>query len=131
MAIPKISVIMPAYNHESFVATAIDSVLTQTFRDYEFLIADDGSDDGTVYRIRQFSDPRIHFWSRSQNHGASAVVNELIRRAQGNYVAIINSDDAWTPDKLAFQFDFLERENDYAAVFGQTTFIDVAGKVIK
>jgi glycosyltransferase involved in cell wall biosynthesis len=127
---PKISVIMATYNHAPFVAQSVRSVLDQSFADFEFLISDDGSSDSTGDVVRRFSDPRLQFYPNSVNRGACTVTNELVQRASGDYVAVINSDDYWAPDKLAVQLDFLERHPDHAAHFTGTIFIDKAGAEI-
>ena len=120
MISPAITVIMGAYNHAPFVGAAIESVLNQTQPDFEFLIADDGSVDATPNVISAYDDPRIKFTSHLRNRGACVVLNELISRARGNYVAIINSDDVWPSHKLAYQLEFLEHHENCAAIFGQS-----------
>ena len=92
-ALPKVSVLMPAYNHEDFVVDSIRSVLDQDFVDFEFLIGDDGSPDGTAAAVRSIEDPRITFYAHAINRGAVAVHNELIEKSCGEYIAVINSDD--------------------------------------
>jgi glycosyltransferase involved in cell wall biosynthesis len=128
--VPVVSVIMSAYNHAPYVAQAIQSVLDQTFENFEFLIADDGSSDATQEIIAHFRDVRITFFPHAQNRGACIATNELIEKAQGKYVAILNSDDYWSLDKLAYQVDFLEKNTEYAAIFGNVSFIDKEGKSI-
>lgn len=90
-----VSVIMPTYNHAPFVVESIRSVLAQSFGDFEFLIADDGSSDSTAEKVRTVEDGRIRFIAHPTNRGAAIITNELIRRATGKYLALINSDDAW------------------------------------
>jgi len=127
---PKVSVVMATYNHAPFVAQSIQSVLDQHFADFEFLISDDGSIDRTSDVVRSFSDRRLRFEPNTFNRGACAVTNELIQRASGEYVAVMNSDDCWAPDKLALQLEFLERHPGHAAHFTGTVFIDKAGAEI-
>jgi glycosyltransferase involved in cell wall biosynthesis len=127
MAGPKVSVVMSSYNHAPFVAQAIGSVLEQTFPDFEFIVADDGSSDSTAEVIRGFSDPRLDFTAHPRNRGAAAVTNESLRRCRGEYIARINSDDFWPLDKLAYQVAFLEMHPEYAAMFGDATFVDASG----
>src|ERR1700735_5122693 len=103
MANPRVSVIMATYNHAPFVAEAIQSVLSQDFGDFEFIIADDGSSDGTRDVVGRIQDPRIRFYPNTVNRGACVVTNELIDRSTGEYVALINSDDCWLQSKLSGQ----------------------------
>ena len=127
---PKVSVVMATYNHAPYVAQAIRSVLEQTFVDFEFLIADDGSSDSTGEVVSQFTDPRLGFALHTVNRGAPAVTNELIERAAGEYVAVMNSDDYWVLGKLAYQVDFMDRNLDYGALFGRVSFVDREGRWI-
>jgi glycosyltransferase involved in cell wall biosynthesis/predicted SAM-dependent methyltransferase len=114
---PKVSVVMASYNHEPYVADAINSVLAQTFQDFEFVITDDGSSDGTARVIEGFSDPRIKFNPLPKNKGACFATNDAIGRAQGQYIAILNSDDEFLLDKLQKQVDFLDANPSIGAVF--------------
>jgi glycosyltransferase involved in cell wall biosynthesis len=118
---------MATYNHAPYVAQTIRSVLEQTFSDFEFLIIDDGSDDETPKIVRQFTDPRIKFWASSENRGSAARRNELIEHSRGEYIAVKNSDDYWPLDKLAYQFEFLEKNSQYGAVFGRASYVDEKG----
>src|SRR5262245_48270806 len=99
---PKVSVILAAFNHERFVAKAIESVLNQTFGDFELLIADDGSPDGTAEVIRKFCDPRIQTFC-FPNNGHQHTRNFCLTRARGEYIAIQNSDDVFHPTRLEKQ----------------------------
>ena len=121
---PKVSVIMAAYNHERFVAETIQSVLDQAYQDFEFIITDDGSADRTVDVIKKFDDPRIKLFCFPQNHGACQAMNNCINEAKGEYIAVINSDDAWFPNKLEKQVKFLEGNPDIGAVFSYAQIID-------
>lgn len=128
MKIPKVSVIMPTYNHAPFVDEAIRSVLTQEGVDLELLIGDDGSSDGTADVVRRHQDSRIRFTAHAVNQGACVVVNDLIRQARGEYVALLNSDDVWpTPRKLAEQVEILDGRPELGALFGRPEFMDRHG----
>lgn len=127
---PAISIVMGSYNHAPYVRAAMDSVLGQTFTDFEFLIADDGSSDETAAIIETYTDPRISFSRNGFNKGACATLNELIAQASGRYIAVMNSDDVWEREKLAYQFDYLEQDIGVAAVFGRASFIDKTGAPI-
>ncbi|QWR77238.1 glycosyltransferase [Candidatus Magnetomonas plexicatena] len=96
---PEISVVMPAYNHEQYVADAIDSVLSQTFKNFELIIVNDGSTDGTEDVIKKYNDPRIRYYYQ-KNGGSHDAINKGILHSRGDYVAIINSDDAFYCDRL-------------------------------
>lgn len=124
---PRVSVIIPAYNHEKFVAQAIDSVLQQDFQDFEILITDDGSQDRTAEIIRGYTDPRILFFPFEENQGACAVANHALERVRGEYVAILSSDDVFMPEKLGIQVAFLDSRPDLGAVFTEPLFIDENG----
>ena len=121
---PRVSVVMATYNHAAFVKEAIDSVLRQQGVDFEFLIADDGSSDDTRAVVAAIEDHRISFFPNPVNRGACTVLNELVERTRGEYVALINSDDAWYPDKLRYQVDVLDRDPNLGATFGRVTFFD-------
>ncbi len=107
---PLISVIMPAYNHAAYIGEAIESVLSQTFSDFEFIIINDGSKDGTERVIRSFTDCRIRYYSQ-KNSGAHNSLNLGISLADGKYISIINSDDIYTSDRLSKLFHYAESES--------------------
>jgi len=132
MKSPIVSVILATYNHADFVAQAIDSVLNQCGVAFEFLIADDGSTDRTRDVVASIHDERIHFFPNEINRGACIVTNELIQRATGEFVALINSDDYWVDtDKLAYQYQLLREHPKVGACFGRVRFIDKEGHKIK
>jgi glycosyltransferase involved in cell wall biosynthesis len=124
---PTVSVIIAAYNHEKYVAETIRSVLDQTYQDFEMVITDDGSTDGTVAEIRRFEDPRIRLFCFEQNLGACAAAGNCLDNAGGKYIAVLNSDDAFLPEKLDQQVRFLNEHPEIGAVFGRARFIDEKG----
>ena len=124
---PKVTVIIPSYNHAKFIAEAIQSVLDQTYQDFDILICDDASIDNSVEIIKQFNDPRITLIVNENNMGACYGHNLMIRQSHGEYIALINSDDVWLPNKLAIQVEFLETHPQYAAVFSDVGFIKEDG----
>lgn len=129
---PTVSVIMATYNHANFVEQAIESVLSQTGVDLEFLIADDGSVDRTREVVASVHDNRIQFFPNEINRGACVVTNELIGKASGEFIALINSDDYWMgTDKLAYQTQFLLDNPNFGACFGQAQFVDKDGNKIE
>lgn len=132
MSAPTVSVIMATYNHASFVAEAMQSVLGQVGVDFEFLISDDGSADGTRDVIASIHDERIKYFPNEVNRGACVVTNELIQRASGEFIALINSDDSWSSnDKLAYQVQLMRDNPELGACFGRARFFDKAGQPIE
>jgi glycosyltransferase involved in cell wall biosynthesis len=124
---PKISVIIPSYNHATFIAEAIQSVLNQTFQDFEILIIDDCSKDDSTHIINNFTDKRISFLINEQNIGACSTMNGLIELATGEYIALLNSDDIWESEKLAKQIEFMDSNKQYSAVFSDAQIINEDG----
>ena len=124
---PKVSVIIASYNHEDYVGEAIQSVLDQSFQDFEIVIVDDASTDKSVERIKKFKDKRIKLIISELNKGQFATTNQAILASKGKYISILNSDDAYFPDKLERQVKFLEAHPMYAAVFSEAHLIDDKG----
>lgn len=131
MKVPTISVIMATYNHQKFVAQAIHSVLIQTGVDFELLIADDGSTDGTREVVASIRDERIRYFPSEVNRGACAVTNELIEGARGEFIALNNSDDFWVDGKLAYQLRLMREQPELGACFGRARFVDKNGQPIE
>src|SRR5688572_16445446 len=106
---PLISVVMPVYNSEMYLSTAIDSILSQTCEDFELLIFDDGSNDDSWKIIRQYAqlDKRIVPFRSDTNSGYVVHLNEGVLRAKGEFIARMDSDDIALPDRLALQLEFL------------------------
>jgi len=109
MKIPRLTVIMPAYNAEKFLEESISSILKQTFSDFELLIGDDGSTDRTMEIIRSFSDERIIVIRNEKNLGIANTLNRLIEASRGEYIARQDSDDISLPKRLEKQVDFLDK----------------------
>ena len=124
---PLVSICMPAYNHARFVGYAIESILAQTFGDFELLITDDCSPDLTFEVIRSYDDPRIIAVRQDLRSGPSVTLNASVRRARGKYIALCASDDLWLPEKLARQVPYMEAHPQVAALFGKPWFIDSDG----
>ena len=124
---PKVSVILTSYNHAAYVAAAIESVLNQTFADFELLIVDDGSQDDSRDVIKNFDDPRIKNFLYEENRGAGVAVAEAFKFARGKYIAVHHSDDLWTPEKLEKQVAFLDANENFAACFTWVEFVDERG----
>jgi glycosyltransferase involved in cell wall biosynthesis len=124
---PLVSVVIASYNHAAYVRACLDSVRAQTLQDFEIIITDDGSADDTVAIIQGFDDPRIRLEVFPANRGACIAFNHGIRQARGRYIAILNSDDCFLPDKLQRQLDFLESHPGIGAVFAYPQLINETG----
>lgn len=109
-----VSIIMPAYNSADFISQAIESVQNQEYSNWELLIVDDCSSDDTVKIIDQYSinDKRIKLTQLKENSGAAVARNVAIEKASGDFLAFLDSDDYWKPEKLSTQITFMEK-NDY------------------
>ena len=126
-----ISIIIPAYNAEKYLANTIQSVINQTFTDWELIIINDGSTDGTLELINNFKDKdsRIKVFSH-ENAGVAHSRNRGIAEAKGEFIAFLDADDLWTIDKLEIQLKALQ-ENSYASVaYSWVDYIDEAGKFL-
>lgn len=105
---PEISVILPAYNRIHSLKKAIQSVLKQTYQDFELIIVDDGSTDETATYVQGIEDSRLTYIVHQVNKGAAAARNTGMRLARGSYIAFLDSDDSWVLDKLDKQLKFLK-----------------------
>lgn len=126
--LPKVSIILTSYNHEKYIAAAIESALNQTFSDFELLIFDDGSTDNSHEIIKSFKDSRIKLFLNTENIGAVPMFQGAIKISTGEYIALHHSDDIWELDKLEKQVQFLENNPEYEACFTQAKFIDEDGE---
>lgn len=109
---PTVSVIIPTYNRTSLLIEAVQSVLSQSYNDLECIIVDDGSEEDTASVIDQSIDPRIKYVEHNQNKGASAARNTGIEQAQGEFIAFLDDDDEWMPEKLEKQVELMRRRSD-------------------
>jgi glycosyltransferase involved in cell wall biosynthesis len=109
-----VTVIIPNYNNAAVIRRAIDSVLAQSFTDFELLVVDDASTDESVEVVRSFEDPRLRLLVNEENVGVAGVWNRAVRDARGVWVALLDSDDSWEPDKLARQMAYLRDYQDLA-----------------
>lgn len=124
---PKISVIMPVYNGEKYLREAIDSILAQTYTDFEFIIIDDGSADTSQQIVRSYTDPRIRFYQNEHNMGVAATLNRGLDLAAGEYIARMDADDISLPTRFEFQVDFLDKHLHTAVVGCEVYFFDENG----
>lgn len=113
---PKVSVVMPAYNAEKYIQEAIDSILNQTFTDFEFIIIDDGSTDRTVDIIKSYTDPRIRFYQNEQNMGVASTLNRGLDLSTGEYIARMDSDDISLPERFDKQVAYMDTNPGVAVV---------------
>lgn len=120
---PQVSIITPAYNAESYLREAVESVLAQSFSDFELLIVDDGSTDGTLQLARTLgaADPRVRVFPSSCNQGQPTARNEALHQARGRFFALLDSDDAWEPNYLAEQLSVFRQSDDVAVVTANAT----------
>jgi hypothetical protein len=114
---PAVSVIIPTYNTAHLISDAIDSVLAQTYRDLEIIVVDDGSTDNTAEVLADYQDRISYIYQENQER--SAARNNGIGRAQGEYVAFLDADDYWAPDKLTKQIALLAQRPDLGLVYSQ------------
>jgi glycosyltransferase involved in cell wall biosynthesis len=126
---PTVSVIMPAYNATRFIDQTIESVLQQTFTDFELLIVDDGSTDRTLEIANEyaFRDRRIQVISQA-NQGVSATRNHGVRLAKGNLLAFLDADDIWRPEKLAAHIEHFAANANLAVSFARVEFMSLEGR---
>src|SRR6187551_2698878 len=124
---PAVSVILPAYNCEKYIAQAIKSVLQQTFTDLELIIINDGSTDKTESIILSFADPRIIYLKNETNRGLIFTLNRAIEIAQGTYIARMDADDISLPARVAKQKKFLDTHLETTMVSTTINLIDENG----
>lgn len=127
---PKISVIMPVWNGAKYLRAAIDSILHQTFSDFEFIIINDGSTDDSLKIINNYHDPRIVLLNQD-NQGVTKTLNNGLRIAKGEYIARMDADDISEPDRFAKQAAFLEANLAIALCGSRAKAIDKDGKFLK
>ena len=125
---PRVSVILSSFNHAAWLRESVESVLAQTFPDFEVLLFDDGSADDSASVIRSLDDRRIRPFLFETNGGASARYRQMVAEATGDYIAVQHSDDVWEPDKLEKQVAFLDAHPGYGFSFTWVKFIDENGQ---
>lgn len=126
---PLVSVVIPMYNVEKYIDQAIQSVLKQSFRNFEVICVDDGCTDSTAAIVKQFSDPRVKL-IRQKNRGLSGARNTGIYASSGIYVALLDADDFWAPDKLAMHVKHLNGQSNIDVSYSPSLFVDEQGKDI-
>lgn len=128
---PKVTVFIPVYNAEKYLKECIDSILTQTFTDFELLLIDDGSNDGSAAVIAAIADPRIRYVKNEKNMGIARTRNRGLELARGEYIAFIDSDDICVPQRLEKQVAFLDANPQVGICGGWIQEIYPDGTLIK
>ena len=131
MAYPRISVIMSVYNGEKYLREAIESILNQTFTDFEFLIVNDGSTDGSLEIIQSYQDERIRVINNEQNIGLTKSLNKAIKQARGEYIARQDADDISLPNRFEEQIKYFEKHPETAILGTSKYVIDEDGKILR
>jgi glycosyltransferase involved in cell wall biosynthesis len=126
---PLVTVLMPAYNAEKYIAEAISSVLKQSFTDFELLIINDGSTDGTELVINSFNDNRIVIIKQA-NEGVSSALNLGLAHSRAKYVARFDADDICHPDRLKIQYEFITAYPEYSIIGSAADYVDANGHYI-
>lgn len=129
--LPLVSIITPVYNSQEFIDETLDSVLAQTYTNWEMLLIDDCSSDRSVQIVqhRREQDPRFKLIQLAENSGSGVARNEGIKQASGKYIAFLDSDDIWVPEKLSLHVRFME---EHDSVFSHTSYgyLNEAGETI-
>lgn len=113
---PKVSIVIPTYNQADFLPKAIQSALNQTYRDWEMIIVDDGSTDNTEEIVKGYKESRIRYIVKKYNFGVSAARNTGIKNSGGKYIAFLDSDDEWFPEKISCQMKIFQKEDSKCGV---------------
>ena len=108
-----VSIIMPSYNSEKYISVSVKSIISQSYVNWELIVVDDCSTDNTLEIVQSFEDDRIKILKNEHNSGAAVSRNRGLREARGKWVAFLDSDDVWHPDKLLLQLNFM-KENGYS-----------------
>jgi hypothetical protein len=131
LAHPLVSVLMPAYNHAPYVRAAVESVLRQTYGNLELIAIDDASSDATWEVLQSFVDGRLRLYRHDANQGAHATLNEALKLANGEFIAIINSDDVYYPERLQKAVSCLTDNQSLGACFSRYDFLDDGGSIVR
>lgn len=125
-----VSVIMPSWNTGKFIAESIQSVIDQTYENWELIIVDDCSTDNTDEVVAKFTDKRIRYFKNEKNSGAALSRNRALREARGEWIAFLDSDDLWNPDKLEHQINFMNKHG-YTLSYTEYEKIDEESKPLR
>lgn len=124
---PIFSVVIPAYNRQTTIIRSIESVLNQTFKDFEIIVVDDGSTDNTYQLVNELSDSRIKY-IKQINSGATSARNNGIMHSQGQYISFLDSDDEWFPNMLEMQLKEYKSDNSIGCVYSNVQLVIMNGK---
>jgi glycosyltransferase involved in cell wall biosynthesis len=129
---PRVSVGIPAYNGERFIGAAVESVLAQTWADFELYVIDDASTDGTLGRVRRYSDPRLRILSNETNIGHEGNWNRVLREARGEFIKLLPQDDVLHPDCLRKQVELFDNPANSSVVLTccSRNIIDANGRIL-
>ena len=130
---PKVSVIIASYNHARYLRETLSSVISQTFKDFELVVADDGSKDESLAILQEFSEryPNFSYFTHPENanKGISITSNLAIEKSVGDYIALLGSDDVWHPNLLQSQMNLFDSDPEFDLVYSLAQYIDSDGKV--
>ena len=124
---PRVSIVVPSYGHRDFILATLDSVFAQTMNDYEVIVINDGSPDDTAEIVEPLVRAGRIIYVEQTNRGTSRARNLGIERARGDYIALLDDDDLWPPDKLAWQTEYLDAHPDVGLIGGMLQTIDAHG----
>jgi len=129
---PRVSVVVSAYNHEKYIRALLDSILNQTFKNYELIIIDDGSTDSTADVIEEVAKqyPEKIRFIRQQNNGLARTINTAFKMCRGEYIAPVGSDDVWLPNKLQEQIGKFDEDPQLSLVYSDINVISEDGEVL-
>jgi len=127
---PKVTVFIPVHNREDYITVAVNSILAQTFGDFELVVVDDGSTDRTVEVLASYSDPRLRVECNGRNLGIPVTRNRGLELARGEYIALLDSDDHAYPQRLARQVRYLDANPEITEVGSWCSFMDADGNML-
>lgn len=128
---PLVSVVMPAYNAEQYIGLAIESILNQTYNNFELIIVEDCSTDNTFQIVQNYKDIRIKLLKNNFNRGIAFSTNKGLELSGGKYIALLDDDDIAVKERLALQVEYLEKHEDIDILGGRSAFIDEKGNIFK
>lgn len=126
---PAVTIVIPAFNAEAYIAEALESVRAQTLREVEVIVVDDGSTDGTLLEVERFAGVIDLIVMRQANAGPAAARNAAIRRARGRYCAFLDADDVMLPERLAMQVELLVADAEMGLVHTDLMTFDAGGTI--